>query len=202
MHAKQACLMTSQVNIYFRLRPLQSSPLENVIRKSHHVRIKIFFFCELSLINTWCCWADANIPLLRHEFIFHNLSSSVCYSVIIHGMEKLFLNYEIFTWKICEWKYMYISRDTFSFRLSRGILIGNIPTVKDINTQVAEQRNATMKKIKPMLSYMNFDNFMRNCKLFIWFRSMIVSASRYDQLPIRDFNFFVQLKKVYSTLNW
>ena len=52
-----------------------------------------------------------------------------------------------------------------------GYSLGIYPQFKDINTQVAEQRNATLKKIKPMLSYMNFD-MSKPYKLFIWFRSM------------------------------
>ena len=39
-----------------------------------------------------------------------------------------------------------------------------------VNTQVAEQQNSVLQRIKNALSYMNQENFMRHC-FFLWYRN-------------------------------
>ena len=45
------------------------------------------------------------------------------------------------------------------------------PELNLTNTQVVEQANSTLKRIKSSLSYMNPDNFMSHCKLFLWYNN-------------------------------
>ena len=69
---------------------------------------------------------------------------------------------------------------------------------RNLNTQVAEQRNATLKKLRSMLSYMSLDNFTSHLKIFLWFRSMLSLSSLVPDLPIANIPFFKQLSAVYS----
>ena len=81
----RARLMTLHVNIYFCRRPLQNSHWKTLqqcrISFLYHVRIEIIFlYRDLSLINAWCCRADANInsPRLRgRELILRKLPSNI-----------------------------------------------------------------------------------------------------------------------------
>lgn len=47
----------------------------------------------------------------------------------------------------------------------------------ELNSQVAEQRNSTLKRLKAMLSYMSMSHFMDHCRLFVWGRNMLTIAS-------------------------
>ncbi|XP_041931359.1 uncharacterized protein LOC121694974 isoform X1 [Alosa sapidissima] len=42
---------------------------------------------------------------------------------------------------------------------------------QDINSQLAEQSNSLLKKLKSQLSYMNRDNFIGHLRLFLWHKS-------------------------------
>ena len=42
---------------------------------------------------------------------------------------------------------------------------------RDVNSQINEQRNSSLKKLKSQLSYMTKDNFISHCKLFFWHRN-------------------------------
>jgi hypothetical protein len=68
----------------------------------------------------------------------------------------------------------------------------------DVNTQVAEQRNATLKKLKSMLSYMNKENFVNHLKIFLWFRSMISLIKIEKNIPVKDFLLFSSLLPVFT----
>ena len=46
-----------------------------------------------------------------------------------------------------------------------------------INTQTAEQRNSTLRRLKAMLSYMSQQNFVAHLALFIWFRNIVLTKS-------------------------
>ena len=46
-----------------------------------------------------------------------------------------------------------------------------------VNTQVAEQRNSVLQRIKSALSYMNQENFMHHCKFFLWYRNKKIIES-------------------------
>ncbi|KAL3865224.1 hypothetical protein ACJMK2_006839 [Sinanodonta woodiana] len=69
-----------------------------------------------------------------------------------------------------------------------------------LNSQVAEQCNSTLKRLKTMLSYMNVDNFKNHLRLFLWFRSMISLSMLHPDLPVKDIQLFRDLSKVYSKL--
>ncbi|KAL3889332.1 hypothetical protein ACJMK2_001676, partial [Sinanodonta woodiana] len=69
-----------------------------------------------------------------------------------------------------------------------------------LNSQVAEQCNSTLKRLKTMLSYMNVDNFKNHLRLFLWFRSMISLSMLHPDLPVKDVQVFRDLSKVYSKL--
>ena len=45
------------------------------------------------------------------------------------------------------------------------------PEMDTVNTQVAEQRNSVLQRIKSALSYMNQENFMHHCNFFLWYRN-------------------------------
>ena len=47
--------------------------------------------------------------------------------------------------------------------------IGIYPQAATINSQVVEQANSSLKKIKSSLSYMNSHNFMAHCKFYLWY---------------------------------
>ena len=44
---------------------------------------------------------------------------------------------------------------------------------KNLNTQVAEQRNSTLNRLKSSLSYMHESNFFSHLKTFLAFRNAI-----------------------------
>ena len=43
------------------------------------------------------------------------------------------------------------------------------PEMDELNTQVAEQTNSALQRIKSALSYMNQTNFMRHCQFYLWY---------------------------------
>eukprot|EP00111_Clytia_hemisphaerica_P009034 TCONS_00026469-protein len=45
------------------------------------------------------------------------------------------------------------------------------PFLENINSEVNEQENAKVKKLKSQLAYMTPDNFIAHCNLFFWFRN-------------------------------
>lgn len=45
------------------------------------------------------------------------------------------------------------------------------PQLSTINSQVVEQANAAVKRIKASLSYMTAENFLQHLKLFLWYRN-------------------------------
>ncbi|XP_067949054.1 uncharacterized protein [Watersipora subatra] len=51
---------------------------------------------------------------------------------------------------------------------------------KDLNTQVAEQRNATLKKLKSSLSYMHEENFFEHLRVFLSFHNAIAITNMRD----------------------
>ncbi|CAG2234981.1 unnamed protein product [Mytilus edulis] len=46
------------------------------------------------------------------------------------------------------------------------------PELSKVNTQMVEQNNAKLRKLKSNLSYMNYDNFMSHLKFFLWYCNM------------------------------
>ncbi|XP_063427966.1 uncharacterized protein LOC134711349 isoform X2 [Mytilus trossulus] len=81
-----------------------------------------------------------------------------------------------------------------------GYNLDNYLQYKWINSQVAEQRNSTLKKLKSMLSYMNLKNFTTHCNFFLWFRNMLTLARMDNDLFVNtDFKLFCHLSKVYTT---
>ncbi|XP_052683945.1 uncharacterized protein LOC128168947 [Crassostrea angulata] len=44
----------------------------------------------------------------------------------------------------------------------------NIPLLDGVNTQMVEQNNSKLRKLKSQLSYMNHQNFMSHLKFFLW----------------------------------
>ncbi|XP_076110329.1 uncharacterized protein LOC143079061 [Mytilus galloprovincialis] len=43
------------------------------------------------------------------------------------------------------------------------------PSLSGINTQMVEQNNSKLQKLKSQLSYMNYDNFILHLKFFLWY---------------------------------
>ena len=82
-----------------------------------------------------------------------------------------------------------------------GYNISNYSQHANVNTEIAEQRNSTLRKLDSMLSYMNFDTFMMHAKIFFWFRSKITMATLkgYPDVKSEYHELFLQLKTIYST---
>ena len=66
---------------------------------------------------------------------------------------------------------------------SPALNISKHETFKKINSEANEQQNALLKKLKPQVSYMNPENFVKTMKLYIWFRNTIKQAT-IKKLPI------------------
>ena len=49
--------------------------------------------------------------------------------------------------------------------------MNDYPQFIDINSQVVEQSNAALKRIKSSISYMNRNNFFIHCTLFLWYHN-------------------------------
>ena len=54
---------------------------------------------------------------------------------------------------------------------SVGYKMDSYPQFSTLNSQVVEQANAALKRIKPSLSYMTSQNFLKHLKLFLWNRN-------------------------------
>lgn len=54
---------------------------------------------------------------------------------------------------------------------SSGYNLATYPQCAGINTQVVEQANSTLSRIKSSLAYMTPKHFMAHCKLYIWYRN-------------------------------
>ena len=75
------------------------------------------------------------------------------------------------------WKILLIIGIEFKFLgCHEGYNISCYAHLQTIKTQVAEQRNATLKKLRSLLSYMTMNHFMIHAKLFFWFRSMVTKG--------------------------
>ena len=59
-----------------------------------------------------------------------------------------------------------------------------VQELSTINTQIAEQRNSTLRRLKAMLSYMSQKNFIDHLSLFIWFRNVVLSRSERENNQI------------------
>ncbi|XP_078614406.1 uncharacterized protein LOC144883690 [Branchiostoma floridae x Branchiostoma japonicum] len=57
---------------------------------------------------------------------------------------------------------------------SVGYQLSRYPQYDNVNSQVVEQCNSALKKLKGQLSYMNPANFMRQAKLFLWYKNQAV----------------------------
>lgn len=66
----------------------------------------------------------------------------------------------------------------FSLACSLGYCMSKYPGFQFINSEVNEQENAKIKKLKTQLSYMTPENFLGHCKLFFWFRNKKNKARR------------------------
>jgi len=42
------------------------------------------------------------------------------------------------------------------------------PQFSNVNSQLSEQSNAGLKRIKDQLSYMTANNFMKHCTFYLW----------------------------------
>ena len=54
---------------------------------------------------------------------------------------------------------------------SRAYNIEYYPSLNHLNTEVNEQANSSISKLKSQLSYMNEGNFFNHLKLFLWHRN-------------------------------
>ena len=80
---------------------------------------------------------------------------------------------------------------------SNGYNLSQYPQFNDLNTQVAEQRNSFLVKLKPMLSYMNLDNFISHCRFFCYFRNMLLLSVLDPNSTLQHIQMFVHLAKFY-----
>lgn len=47
--------------------------------------------------------------------------------------------------------------------------MSDYPQYQGLNSQLVEQRNSTLHKIKSSLSYMNKENFLLHCSFYLWY---------------------------------
>ena len=71
------------------------------------------------------------------------------------------------------------------------------PHLQGVNSQAAEQRNASLKPLSKMLSYMNHDNFVLMLTSHIWFKNMLHVANNFPKASLQYKEYFTQLAKVY-----
>lgn len=50
------------------------------------------------------------------------------------------------------------------------------PQMAGINSQVNEQANAGLKRIKGQLSYMTANNFLSHCAFYLWYKNFLLSS--------------------------
>ena len=63
---------------------------------------------------------------------------------------------------------MVVSSRIYIAGCSNTYELKSYPQFKDLNSQVVEQFNSQIKKLKGMISYMTKDNFFKHLKLFVW----------------------------------
>ena len=51
---------------------------------------------------------------------------------------------------------------------SSGYSLAKYPLLSQVNSQINEQANAGLQRIKDQLSYMTADNFVKHCSFFLW----------------------------------
>eukprot|EP00112_Aurelia_sp_Birch-Aquarium-sp1_P017171 Seg3960.3 transcript_id=Seg3960.3/GoldUCD/mRNA.D3Y31 product="hypothetical protein" protein_id=Seg3960.3/GoldUCD/D3Y31 len=61
---------------------------------------------------------------------------------------------------------------------SGGYNMATYPDYKHINSQINEQMNSCLKRIKPSLSYMRHDHFVDHTKLFLAYRNIMTKERR------------------------
>ncbi|XP_062580159.1 uncharacterized protein LOC134242143 [Saccostrea cucullata] len=61
---------------------------------------------------------------------------------------------------------------------SQGYRAHSYPLLKNLNTQIVEQNNSKLRKLKSSLSYMKPENFMNTLKFFLWFCNYGVKSKR------------------------
>ena len=49
-----------------------------------------------------------------------------------------------------------------------GYNLNNYPSLSNLNSEVNEQANSGLSKLKSHLSYMKHLNFINHCKLYLW----------------------------------
>lgn len=88
---------------------------------------------------------------------------------------------------------LYISGCSISYNLSL------YPQLSDINSQVNEQANAGLKRIKAQLSYMTANNFMNHCSLYSWYKNMKIKEQHdniFDTVWIGFYWLFVNIGSI------
>ena len=58
---------------------------------------------------------------------------------------------------------------------SIGFDTNMLSDMHDVNTQVAEQCNAALRKQRAILAYMRVDNFMNHVRFSLWFHNIRIS---------------------------
>lgn len=61
---------------------------------------------------------------------------------------------------------------------SIGYNLSCYPQFNSINSQMVEQANSALSRIKSSLSYMKKENFMAHCKLYLWYRNRKLREQR------------------------
>ncbi len=56
---------------------------------------------------------------------------------------------------------------------SPAYCLNEYPQFVHLNSQIAEQANAGLKRIKDQLSYMTADNFMMHCAFFLYNKNIL-----------------------------
>ena len=81
---------------------------------------------------------------------------------------------------------------------SSGYNIRQYVQHSSLNTQVAEQRNAVLRRLKSMLLYMSKKNFIAHLNLYIWFRNMISTNTELSNEEGSSAKYFTSLRALFK----
>ena len=68
----------------------------------------------------------------------------------------------------------------FLLACSVGYNLSSYPQFSAVNSQVVEQSNSLLKRIRSTISYMSATNFVKHCALFFWYHNKTKSTSLYE----------------------
>jgi len=137
-----------------------------------------------------CCWSLHISTYVQTDI---QNSAFVNYAVV---HELLFFQQSLHDRQVS----LYDSIDLFYSGCPESYNISLYSQYRDVNSQVAEQRNAMLVKLQSMVSYMNLQNFKRHVTLFIYFHNMMAMARNQFRANFQYSDFFKSLYRATQRL--